>query len=122
MGIQLPASPHHAKSDSVQINIDDGQSIQLSNGAYVGRFPSKGGLPPGYDGVVVRGEHVSRVHWALDILAGQQLSIRDMGSSSGTFLDPPDHHGQPVEVPAGSSMPITPGSVIHFGDRWARIG
>ena len=103
------------------IRFDDGQAVATYDGLFVGRYPSKGGLPEGYEEVVIRGEHVSRVHWAFDIDADGQASIRDLGSTSGTFVEPADQAGSPIQVTPGTSFPAMTGATIRFGDRWAQI-
>lgn len=106
------------KTRVVQVRFDDGQEVELDRGVYVGRNPTKNGVPVGYSSVTIRGEHVSRVHWELD-LAGELPVIRDLGSMSGLILkadglDPMDI------VPDGEAS--LAGSVrVEFADRWADI-
>lgn len=109
----LPA----ARSSRLTLRFDDGQVVHVERGVYVGRRPSKRGLPDNFESVVVRGEHVSRVHWELSIEAGQAV-VRDLGSQSGTTVQTDDQVPRPV-TETGSA--ISPGSVIRFADRWAVV-
>ena len=103
-------------SDSVRhvLRFDDGQEIVIGNGVYVGRHPTKNGLPDGYHGTTIRGEHVSRVHWELSLTNGVP-QIRDLGSGSGTEVE---SQGQRIPATA-QGVDIAVGATVHFADRWA---
>ena len=99
---------------SHNIRFDDGQRVDVLAGLYVGRYPTKNGLPEQYDSVTIRSEQVSRVHWEL-VLHGETVVVRDLGSNSGTKVDIGSGR---VEVPDGG-IPIPPGTTVYFGDRSA---
>ncbi len=96
------------------LRFDDGQKIEIEVGAYVGRHPTKNGLPDGYTSATIRGEHVSRVHWEIAIQDDSAV-LRDLGSSGGTEVEV---NGGRIPVPVGG-MVIAAGTTIHFADRYA---
>ncbi len=112
--------PEPARQNPTQgrLAFDDGQITNIVVGAYVGRFPVKNGLPEGYEGVVVRSEHVSRTHWEVFTDSGIAY-VRDLGSHNGTSLQGPDDQ-EAQSLQAHEPTELLPDSVIHFGDRWAR--
>ncbi len=109
-----PPPPAPIQAGRHSLRFDDGQYVEISTGAYVGRHPTKNGVPDRYKGVTIRGEHVSRVHWELAVESGVAI-VRDLGSNSGTEVE---INGRRIEVPTGGTQ-ITPGATIHFADRWA---
>lgn len=111
-----PPPPQPPAAGDFSLRFDDGQSVEVRAGAYVGRHPTKNGLPDRYRSVTIRGEHVSRVHWELAVEHGVAI-IRDLGSNSGTEVET---NGRRIAVPAGG-MQIAPGATVHFADRWARF-
>ncbi len=102
-----------------RLRCDDGQLIEVQVGAYVGRHPTKGGLPEGYVAVTVRGEHVSRVHWKLTV-AGDGLLVADLGSASGTSIQLPGWK-QAAALEGTAPTIVLPGTTVHFADRWAVV-
>ncbi len=102
------------------VEFDDGRSVAVVDGIYVGRHPSKRGLPDGFDAVVTDGETVSKVHWELVVDGPGVASVRDLGSVNGTFVQVV---GSAQQEPVGTeaAVEIRPGATVHFGDRWARI-
>ena len=116
-GSAPPPPPGHLEgSETVQhvLHFDDGQEVVIGNGVYVGRHPTKNGLPDGYQGATIRGEHVSRVHWELSLTNGV-AQIRDLGSGSGTEVE---SQGQRIPATA-QGVDIAVGATVHFADRWA---
>lgn len=115
-----PVAAHEATvDDSASLGIlrfDDGQVHELTQSLLVGRYPTKNGLPEGYDSIVIRGEHVSRIHWELQVENGEALAI-DLGSTSGTSIEQPAGE---VSVPLvhGEPRVLSNGARIIFGDRW----
>jgi len=99
------------------LRVDDGQQIEVGSGVYVGRYPSKKGLPEGIGEVVVQGEDISRVHWALVAEMSGAFAVEDLGSTSGTKTVGPDGIEQPLNP--GARRIIGSGTKIIFGDRWA---
>ena len=115
----IPAPPEFQpptlqRSAKGNIRFDDGQSATVDAGVYVGRHPTKNGLPDNYSSVTIRGEHVSRLHFELAI-DGAGTVVRDLGSNSGTEVE---INGRRITVPDGG-MQISPGAKIIFADRWA---
>ena len=106
--------PTLLRSAKGNIRFDDGQSATVDAGVYVGRHPTKNGLPDKYSSVTIRGEHVSRLHFELAI-DGVEAVVRDLGSNSGTEVE---INGRRIPVPDGG-MQISPGAKIIFADRWA---
>lgn len=96
------------------LRFDDGQQITVETGLYVGRHPTKKGLPDGYGSITISGDQVSRVHWELVPDTGG-ATVRDLGSNSGTQVE---EGGQQVDVPEGG-MHISSGAKVHFADRSA---
>lgn len=121
------AADHHGWDDHQVDNgtlygtltFDDGQSIEVRQSIYVGRYPTKHGLPPGYEAVVVTSDHVSRIHWEL-VCDGRSVSVADLGSTTGTSVRRSDDV-QPVRLSAGHLRVIDDDTVITFGDRTARF-
>lgn len=103
----------------VRLRCDDGQLIEVPVGAYVGRHPTKGGLPEGYVAVTVRGEHVSRLHWKL-MVASDSLLVADLGSASGTSIQLPGWN-QTAALDGTEPTVVPPGTTVHFADRWAVV-
>lgn len=103
---------------ALTVRFDDGQEADIDRGLYVGRYPTKNGVPYGYMTITIRSEHVSRIHWEID-LSGAQPSIRDLGSLDGLLLK--TDGGEPVEVPPNGSAQIDGEVRVEFGDRWAEI-
>ena len=112
-----PPSPQAEDADRIASHIlafDDGQEVAVVRGVYVGRHPTKNGLPENYSSATIRGEHVSRVHWELRIENNEAL-IRNLSSNSGIEVEV---RGERIAVPdAGLTIPS--GSTVHFADRWA---
>lgn len=106
--------PSEQPSGRGNIRFDDGQSAVVTRGIYVGRHPTKSGLPDQYSSVTIRGEHVSRLHFELAI-ESSMVVVRDLGSNSGTEVE---INGRRMAVPDGG-MQISPGAKILFADRWA---
>lgn len=106
------------RSRSVSVHFDDGQSVELDRGLYVGRHPTKNGLPVGYSSVTIRGEHVSRVHWEID-LSGEMPVIRDLGSMSGLLLQAEGL--DPMEIASNGEAALAGTVRVEFADRWAEI-
>lgn len=102
------------QSDGHTLQLDDGQQIAVAAGVYVGRHPSKNGLPDGYRGVTVSGDQVSRVHWELIVDADGAL-VRDLGSSSGTEVELNGRRSDATEA----GIRISSGTKILFADRSA---
>lgn len=102
------------QSDRHILRFDDGQQIAFAAGVYVGRHPSKNGLPDGYLGVTVSGDRVSRVHWEL-IVEADVVLVRDLGSSSGTVVELDGRR----RVATEAGIRISTGAKIHFADRCA---
>ena len=107
-----------SRNPSVHVRFDDGQEVELERGIYVGRHPTKNGLPVGYSSVTIRGEHVSRLHWELD-LAGDLPIIRDLGSISGLTLQAEGL--DPMEVSPDGEAALAGSVRVEFADRWADI-
>jgi len=101
------------------LQLDDGQVIIIHSNLYLGRYPTKSGLPSGYQPVVVRGEHVSRVHWALVVSETGELTAKDLGSTGGTYIEDATV-GKRIALTAGDEYPLRPESTVRFGDRWAK--
>ncbi len=100
-----------------RLRFDDGQEHEVTGGLYVGRHPTKMGLPDGYGTVVVTGQHVSRVHWKL--VVGHRIEVVDLGSTTGTTVVLPATGIQYSVGAEDQPMEIVPGTKINFGDRWA---
>ncbi len=100
-----------------ELRLDDGQNIEIGQSVYIGRYPSKHGLPPGYDAIVIASDHVSRIHWEL-VYDGESVSVADLGSTTGTYVQGPGDDQQ-TRLAAGHLVPIENGTVITFGDRSA---
>lgn len=115
---QHPDDLTPAMRKRVQVRFDDGQEIDVVQGLYVGRNPTKRGIPEDFDAVTIRSEHVSRVHWALILTPGAVL-IRDLGSSSGLTLkaDGLDPFELGSEAEAALEGPVR----VEFADRWADV-
>jgi hypothetical protein len=96
---------------------DDGQRFELVSDAIVGRNPAKGGMPEGVEGIVIRGDQVSRRHFTVD-LVGWSVGITDCGSMSGTQIQRRGDGGR-TRIPEGGSVVIEAGCTVHFGDRSA---
>lgn len=108
-----PISPR-----ALVVRFDDGQEAEIDRGLYVGRYPTKNGVPHGYKAITIRSEHVSRVHWEVD-LSGAQPLIRDLGSLDGLLLK--TDGSESVEVHPNGSAQIDGEVRVEFGDRWAKI-
>lgn len=106
------------RNPSVRVRFDDGQEVELERGMYVGRHPTKNGLPVGYSSVTIRGEHVSRIHWELD-LGGDLPIIRDLGSISGLTLQAEGL--DPMDVSPDGEAALAGPVRVEFADRWAEI-
>ncbi len=115
------ASPalDHVDDRRAMLRVDDGQLHAVGSGLYVGRYPSKKGLPDGYGEVVVQGEDISRVHWRITAEPTGALAVEDLGSTSGTSTVGPDGVAQRLDP--GMRRIIGPGTKIVFGDRWAML-
>jgi len=103
-----------------ELCFDDGQVVPVSSTTYVGRFPTRSGIPTGCESVVVRGEHVSRVHWALLVDEQRRCIVKDLGSTGGTFVDDVQFQSQ-IPLRNGDEYLITSNTTVRFGDRWARF-
>ncbi len=117
--LMVTADPAEGPEAPARLRCDDGQLIEVRVGAYVGRHPTKGGLPEGYVAVTIRGEHVSRVHWKLTV-AGDGLLIADLGSASGTSIQLPGW-SQAAALEGTEPTVVLPGTTVHFADRWAVV-
>jgi hypothetical protein len=116
--IEFGARPEQMPRDSLGwLVFDDGQRFELVANAIVGRNPAKGGMPDGVEGVVIRGDQVSRRHFTVD-LVGWSVRITDCGSRNGTETRRSGDGGR-TRIPEGGSVEIEPGCVVHFGDRFA---
>ncbi len=108
-----PASRRRAS-----VRFDDGQEAEVDTGIFVGRHPTKHGLPDGYAAITIRSEHVSRVHWELKVHGGDIL-VRDLGSSSGLVLTADGL--DPLEIPRDGEVTLGGPVRLEFADRWADI-
>jgi transcriptional regulator with PAS, ATPase and Fis domain len=52
---------------------------------------------------------VSRLHLRVEVACGFEITIEDLGSSNGTYVN--DH-----PIPPGKPTPVVPGDVVRFGD------
>ncbi len=111
-----PVNPPDTSPESVNVRFDDGQSVEVVAGLYVGRHPSKAGLPDGYDAVTIRGEQVSRRHWQLVVSEGRAV-VSDLGSAAGTRVE--RSGGLKIDITGGTE--VSPGDRIRFADRWADV-
>lgn len=115
---QQPEDLIPAPRESIRVKFDDGQEITVDRGVYVGRNPTKRGVPDGYDTITIRSEHVSRVHWELD-LAGRTVLLRDLGSASGLTLT--SDGLEPMQLDSGAEAILEGNVRIDFADRHAEI-
>jgi hypothetical protein len=103
--------------------LDDGEVAALETGYVIGRDPK-------HDPDVLAGVAralkitdtegvVSRRH-ARIALVGWDVQVIDLGSSNGTFIQPP---GAPErqQLPPDTPVVIGPGTVIMMGRRWLRF-
>lgn len=111
-----PSNNPTPKTGLATIRVDDGQVVQFAVGLYIGRYPGKQGVPAGYDELVVQGEEISRVHWALTIEPSGAVAVEDLGSTSGTTTIGADGIEQPLAK--GARRIVGPNTKILFGNRW----
>ncbi len=106
--------------------LDDGSRFELDTDYVIGREPQ-------HDPDVVAGSArplrivdsegvVSRRHARIAVV-GSTVSVIDLGSANGTFIEPagaaPDGAGR-RQVPAGESVVLEPGVQVTLGRRWLR--
>lgn len=96
--------------------LEDGSSIDLVTDLLIGRCPTD---QAGRDTLTVTGPQVSRLHLVIEV-DGWHVSIRDQGSTNGTYLTRRGERGR-RRVPEGESMPVQIGDTIHFGSRQALV-
>ena len=113
-------SPNESPAFIGELCFDDGQIVPVTSSIYVGRFPARSGLPDGCQPVVVRGEHVSRVHWGLIVDEQHRCIVKDLGSTGGTYVDDVQFQSQ-IPLRSGDEYLITANTTVRFGDRWARF-
>jgi pSer/pThr/pTyr-binding forkhead associated (FHA) protein len=77
---------------------DAGREFDLAGAIVVGRDPSSG--------IVIGDEEASRKHASFSA-EGTTVTVEDLGSTNGTFLN-----GEPVDGP----QPLHPGDRIRIGD------
>jgi hypothetical protein len=102
--------------------LDDGESVPLEIDYVVGRDPRHD--PDAVAGVarvlkIVDAEGViSRRHFRI-ALVGWDVQIIDLGSSNGTFIQPP---GALERMPLAPLVPVVirPGTIVTLGRRWLR--
>ncbi len=101
------------KSPQRTIRFDDGQIVVVSDGLVVGRHPA---WRPNYRAIEVASQTVSRSHWELAV-SGERTFVRDLNSADGTWLR--YRSGDRMLLKPGMSVPLEPGTMVLFGDRWA---
>ena len=96
--------------------LEDGTAIDVVTDLAIGRSPHGGGAA---DTLTVTGPQVSRRHLLLEA-RGWQLTVRDCGSTNGTFLTRRGERGR-RRVPEDQAIPIRIGDALHFGSRQALV-
>ncbi|HEU4841676.1 MAG TPA: FHA domain-containing protein, partial [Ilumatobacteraceae bacterium] len=100
-----------------QLQLDDGELIELDQELLVGRNPDRDDEPAraSMRRVKTLGEKVSRSHLEVRF-QGWDVLVADAGSTNGTFVVP-HPGGQVAALEPGRPQMIDPGAVVYFGSR-----
>jgi len=100
--------------------LDDGREIDVTGLVLLGRNPQP--RPGEEDAEMIKvaddTRTVSKTHLALGVDANG-MYVMDRGSTNGSTVT--NTHGVSKTCPAGDIVPVTPGSIISFGDHWLEI-
>jgi len=102
------------------LTLDDGTAYPLHRGYVLGRAPDRDPLVRAGRArpVLLADRAVSRLH-ARVLSTGWDVAVADAGSTNGTLVRRPGEKDWRV-VPAGSGMPLVPGSRLRVGPREVR--
>jgi uncharacterized RDD family membrane protein YckC len=115
------AAAYAAPVAVLRIKLDDGRDFQLDRNVLVGRNPvgHAGEQQAQLLAVTDPGRSISKTH--LHVLTdGAGIWVTDRNSTNGSAVTTPDGLSTPLQpgVPAF----VSPGSTVHFGDRYFHLG
>ena len=100
-----------------QLQLDDGQLVELDHELLIGRNPDRDSSPErdGLRRVKLLGEKVSRSHLEVRF-QGWEVLVADCGSTNGSFVVA-HPGGQVVALEPGRLQMVEPGATVYFGSR-----